>query len=164
MKKLFLLASFMLSTAVFSHSASATITRSCEAAFFSSPTSWYADCWMWVQSEPEIVGATQIEVRNNTYGTVFQGGSQLATPSYTGYGYGFINLTQVSPGVYVMSANASRRNYAYKWSDSPTNSMGVTWDPLCAAGKYSYYQNGTGWIYVSGYDTEDCTPSAITTE
>lgn len=161
MKKIQLFALFSFSILVFSQSTNAAVTSDCQSAWYSSSTSWYNDCLLWIQSEPEVVGVTTVEVHNNTYGTVFQGGSQIASPSQNAYAYDSINLTQVSPGVYVMSANANARLYAYKYD---SNNDGVTWNTMCAKGRFSAYQLGTGWIYVPELDALDCIPSPVSTE
>lgn len=153
MRRLYYIFGLVLTTCSILPSAMADVDRSCEPGWFGDSYSWFSDCWLWVQSEAQIIGAEQIEVRNLTWGTVYQNGVSVATPSAHAYAYEYIGLTQTQPGVYVMNAYAMARLLAYKYSSS---GQGATWNPLCAKGTYSYYQFGTGWIYDPSFDFEDC--------
>ncbi|MEX0902305.1 MAG: hypothetical protein WDZ76_06210 [Pseudohongiellaceae bacterium] len=153
MKKIIVTLGMLFSITTIPQIATAAVTADCLPGWFGSSTAWYSDCILWVQSEPQIVGALEVEVHNYTWGNIYQSGQQIASDSANAYGYADINLTEVSPGVYVMSAHAEARLYAYKYDSS---SQGVTWDPLCARGKFSYYQAGTGWIYAPEFDVEEC--------
>jgi hypothetical protein len=143
----------MFSILSFSRLATAAVTTDCFAGWFGNATSWYADCIVWVASEPQIVGAYEVEVHNYSWADVYQNGQLIDSDSANAYAYDLINHQEVQPGVWVMSADATARLYAYKYD---SNNNGVTMDELCSRGKYSYYQLGTGWIYDSSLDKEDC--------
>lgn len=131
----------------------AAITADCYAGWTGTSTSWHADCLLWVASEPQIIGAYEIEVHNYSWADVYQNGALIDSDSANKYAYDLINFTPYGPGVYVMSANASARLHAYKYD---SNNQGVTMDELCARGRFSWYQFGTGWIYEPTLDTQDC--------
>lgn len=156
MKKFYIVIGLLASIATIHESATADVSQSCEAGWLGNADVWYSDCWIWVQSEPQIVGALNIEVHNLTSAEIYQNGQLIASESANANAYDTVTHQELSPGVWVMHANASARVTALKWSDFPTNSQGVTYNPLCARGKYSYYQAGTGWIYIPGLDFEDC--------
>lgn len=144
------------------------IWTQCSAASsqFSTTNYWSNKCHMLVDEQELAVASDGLKMFFTILGSVYMGGNYVGTPTASDWYVGYItpSASQYTPGYYVHYGLVEAEGYATKYADIPTNTVGITWQTMCALASFHAKPVGGAYAHHSEYDTNDCIPSPITTE
>ena len=143
------------------------IATFCAVASIASTTNhWENHCYMIIDEQETADAADGLKMFFTMLGTPYIGGVSQGFQSLSGWYDGYVTPTPspYTQGYFVHSGYVSAEGYAIKYNDIPTNSVGITWDTMCALANFYAKPVGGAFVYYPEFDSAQCIPSPISTE